>query len=161
MREQSRLLFLCSCNYYRSRFAEALFNALADEAGLSWRAFSRGVTVGRGGNIAPISKDAVEGLAARGLPVQESIRFPMQVGEYDLANADLVVTLKEEEHRPVLQTRYAHWSDRVEYWHVDDLDAAAAQDALTELEHKGADRPSVEANRVGLILPHHTPGMRR
>jgi protein-tyrosine phosphatase len=58
----------------------------------------------------------------------------MQVGEYDLANADLVVALKEEEHRPVLQTRYAHWSDRVEYWHVDVLDVAATQDALTELE---------------------------
>ena len=134
MREQSRLLFLCTGNYCRSRFAEALFNALADEAGLSWRAFSRGLTVGREGNTGPISKDAVEGLAARGLPIQEPIRFPMQVGEYDLANADLVVALKEEDHRSVLQSRYSHWSDRVEYWHVDDLDSAVAQDALSELE---------------------------
>jgi protein-tyrosine phosphatase len=134
MREQSRLLFLCSGNYSCSRFAEALFNALADEAGLRWRASSRGVAVGRGGNAGPISKHTLEGLAARGLPVEEPVRYPMQVGEYDLANADLVVALKEEEHRPVLQSRYAHWSDRVEYWHVDDLDAAVGQDALAELE---------------------------
>ena len=134
MRGQSRLLFLCSGNYSCSRFAEALFNALAYEAGLGWRASSRGVTVGRGGNAGPISKHALDGLADRGLAVEEPVRYPMQVGEYDLANADLVVALKEEEHRSVLQSRYSHWSDRVEYWHVDDLDAAVAQDALSELE---------------------------
>jgi protein-tyrosine phosphatase len=134
MRRQSRLLFLCSGNDYRSCFAEALFNALADEAGLGWRAFSRGVTVGRGGNTGPISRHTLEGLADRGLVVEEPIRYPMQVGEYDLANADLVVALKGEEHRPVLQSRYSNWLDRVEYWHVDDLDAAVAQDALAELE---------------------------
>ena len=38
-----RLLFLCTGNYYRSRFAELLFNALAREAGLSWIASSRGI----------------------------------------------------------------------------------------------------------------------
>ena len=133
MREQSRLLYLCSGNYYRSRFAEALFNALASEAGLRWRASSRGVSVGRSGNAGPISKDTLQGLADRGLAVEEPVRYPMQVGDYDLANADLVVALKEE-HRPVLQSRYSHWSDRVEYWNVDDLDVAVADDALSELE---------------------------
>ena len=34
----------------------------------------------------------------------------------------------------MLQSRYSNWLDRVEYWHVDDLDAAVAQDALAELE---------------------------
>jgi protein-tyrosine-phosphatase len=126
-------LFLCSSNHDRSRFAEALFNALASEAGLRWRASSRGVSVGRGGNAGPISKYTLQGLADRGLAVEEPVRYPMQVGEYDLANADLIVALKEE-HRTVLQSRYAHWSDRVEYWSVDDLDAAVAGDSLCELE---------------------------
>lgn len=134
MREQSRLSFLCSGNYYRSCFAEALFNALASEAGLHGRASSRGVSVGRGGNAGPISKYALQGLSDRGLAVEEPVCYPMQVGEYDLANADLVVALKEDEHRPVLQSRYSHWADRVEYWNVDDLDAAVADEALSELE---------------------------
>jgi protein-tyrosine phosphatase len=127
-------LFLCSGNYDHSRFAEALFNALAAEAGLRWRASSRGITVGQAGNTGPISQYTLEELAYRGLAVEEPVRYPMQVGDYDLANADLVVALKEEEHRTVLQSRYSHWLDRVEYWNVDDLDVAAAQDALAELE---------------------------
>jgi hypothetical protein len=36
------ILFLCTGNYYRSRYAEELFNHLAKVKGHSWRAFSRG-----------------------------------------------------------------------------------------------------------------------
>jgi protein-tyrosine phosphatase len=50
------LLFLCSGNYYRSRFAEHLFNAIADRDQLPWRADSRGLVVGRAGNVGPISR---------------------------------------------------------------------------------------------------------
>jgi len=35
------VLFLCTGNYYRSRFAEILFNAVAAKEGLGWRADSR------------------------------------------------------------------------------------------------------------------------
>jgi protein-tyrosine-phosphatase len=35
-----RVLFLCTGNYYRSRYAEELFNHLARAEGLGWRAFS-------------------------------------------------------------------------------------------------------------------------
>ncbi|MEJ7592066.1 MAG: low molecular weight phosphatase family protein, partial [Planctomycetaceae bacterium] len=30
------VLFLCTGNYYRSRYAEILFNAKAEEMGLEW-----------------------------------------------------------------------------------------------------------------------------
>jgi protein-tyrosine phosphatase len=36
------VLFLCTGNYYRSRYAEELFNHLARAEGIGWRAFSRG-----------------------------------------------------------------------------------------------------------------------
>jgi len=36
-------LFICTGNYYRSRFAEAVFNHHAAETNLKWQAFSRGV----------------------------------------------------------------------------------------------------------------------
>jgi protein-tyrosine-phosphatase len=35
------VLFLCTGNYYRSRFAEELFNHHADRAGLNWIAQRR------------------------------------------------------------------------------------------------------------------------
>jgi hypothetical protein len=37
------MLFLCTGNYYRSRFAELLFNHLAKQRGLDWQATSRGL----------------------------------------------------------------------------------------------------------------------
>jgi protein-tyrosine phosphatase len=37
-----RVLFLCTGNYYRSRYAEELFNHIARAEGLGWRAFSCG-----------------------------------------------------------------------------------------------------------------------
>ena len=44
------VVFICTGNFYRSRFSEYLFNALAKQQGLYWRATSRGLktwTVGR------------------------------------------------------------------------------------------------------------------
>jgi len=37
-----KILFLCTGNYYRSRYAEEIFNHLAKREDLPWRAFSRG-----------------------------------------------------------------------------------------------------------------------
>src|SRR5262245_59358254 len=37
-----KILFLCTGNYYRSRYAEEIFNHIAEQRGLAWRAFSRG-----------------------------------------------------------------------------------------------------------------------
>jgi protein-tyrosine-phosphatase len=57
------VLFLCTGNYYRSRFAEELFNHHADRAGLSWIAHSRGLALERGAhNVGPISQFALHAL---------------------------------------------------------------------------------------------------
>ena len=37
------VLFLCTGNYYRSRFAEILFNSVAGRMGLPWKAMSKGL----------------------------------------------------------------------------------------------------------------------
>ena len=42
---QKDILFVCSGNYYRSRFAEAVFNHEATRRNLPWRAFSRGLAI--------------------------------------------------------------------------------------------------------------------
>ena len=42
-RARETVLFLCTGNYYRSRFAEMLFNHLAVESQLNWKADSRGI----------------------------------------------------------------------------------------------------------------------
>jgi protein-tyrosine-phosphatase len=44
-RHEKTVLFLCTGNYYRSRFAEVLFNSVAGKLGLSWVASSRGLAL--------------------------------------------------------------------------------------------------------------------
>ena len=134
-RETNTVLFLCTGNYYRSRFAEELFNHLAAEAGLEWQAVSRGIALERGlHNVGPMSAQALEGLAQRGVTARAADRFPAQARDEELARADKVIALKEDEHRPLLQARYPRWADRVEYWHVDDLYDSPFEQALAEIE---------------------------
>jgi protein-tyrosine phosphatase len=133
----SKVLFLCTGNYYRSRFAELLFNQRAKEALLSWTADSRGLALERGSkNVGPISVLALQGLATRGIRVPEDDRFPLQVCEQDLRLADLVIALKEIEHRPLLEQRFPLWPERIEYWHIDDLDVATSETALAAIDQE-------------------------
>lgn len=60
----------------------------------------------------------------------------MPISEADLQSAGLVVAVKEAEHRPMLEASFPTWADRVEYWHVHDLDCALHQVALPELTGK-------------------------
>jgi protein-tyrosine phosphatase len=133
----SKVLFLCTGNYYRSRFAELLFNSRTRDALLSWQAYSRGLALERGSkNVGPISVLAVKGLETRGIHVPPGVRLPLQVCEQDLHAADLVIALKEAEHRPLLAQRFPAWPDRVEYWHIDDLDVATSETALTAIDQE-------------------------
>jgi protein-tyrosine phosphatase len=129
------VLFLCTGNYYRSRFVEELFNHLAAEAGLEWQAVSRGIAIELGlHNIGPISPHALRGLEGRGVILRGIRRFPAQLLAEELAGADRVIALKEAEHRPLLVSRFPHWAERVEYWHVDDLEDTPPGQALPEME---------------------------
>ena len=55
------VLFLCTGNYYRSRFAEILFNARTAQEPIDFHATSRGVATELGvDNIGPISNAALK-----------------------------------------------------------------------------------------------------
>jgi predicted translation initiation factor SUI1 len=122
-REVRSVLFLGTANYYRSRFAEVLFNSVAERMGLPWRASSRGLALERGTpNVGPMARLAVEAVERMGIRATEAItRPPAPVTADDLERADRVVALKQAEHRPLLEERFPTWAERVEYWHVDDV----------------------------------------
>src|SRR5690349_7075658 len=103
-----KLLFLCTGNYYRSRFAEILFNQLAREGCLDWTAFSRAVAIERGArwNVGPISAHAREACRVRGITLPDPISLPTQACEADFAAAHRVIALKEAEHRPYIEQRF-------------------------------------------------------
>src|SRR5258708_13890413 len=68
-RSEKTVLFLCTGNYYRSRFAESLFNSVAGKMGLPWRASSRGLALERGvntvGPMAVAAPNAPKSMGAR------------------------------------------------------------------------------------------------
>ena len=120
------VLFLCTGNYYRSRFAEALFNSVAGRMGLPWRATSRGLAPERGvGNIGPMAVPAIRALEALGVCAGDDCALaPAPVTAEDLGAADRVVALKQAEHLPLLRERFPAWAGKVEFWHVDDAPRA-------------------------------------
>lgn len=132
--EQPRLLFLCTGNYYRSRFAEYLFNHHAPSHDLPWRADSRGLAIELlKEDAGPISPHTLYGLALRDIPI-EPVRAPLALTESDLRAARHIVALKHAEHRPLLLSRFPDWVERVEYWQVDDIEDTDPTLALPQIE---------------------------
>jgi len=67
-----RVLLLSVGNYYRSCFAEIVFNALAAETRVDWRADSRGLALETGtNNVDSMSKGPVAALKQRDIPSGE------------------------------------------------------------------------------------------
>ncbi len=127
-----RVLFLCSGNYYRSRFAEALFNHQARAAGWPWRAFSRGLSTHLVDD--DISRFTRKVLLHRGIALQHTAPAPRALTRSDLAAAAHVVALKESEHRRVMEARFPQFAARVEYWKVHDLDASLPAATMAAIE---------------------------
>jgi protein-tyrosine phosphatase len=118
----SRILFLCTGNYYRSRYAEELFNYHAKSRGLDWRASSRGLAErGSPENVGPMSCYALEALQAKAIVPLGAARYPQPCSVADFGQARLIIALKEAEHRPVVEQRFPDAASRVTYWHVDDI----------------------------------------
>lgn len=129
---KDKVLFVCTGNYYRSRFAEILFNHWAAQKEIAWEAFSRGFRPSNR-NVGEMSVYVYEGLLERKIPVGEP-RFPLKLEEPDLQAASHIIALKEAEHRQYLENEFPDWIERVTFWHVHDMDAATPEEALPQIE---------------------------
>lgn len=129
------VLFLCTGNYYRSRYAEIIFSILAEKQRLSWTAASRGLQTAMGGcNIGPISPLALAALTGHGICLPLPIRRPLQATAADFQSASIVIGMDESEHRAMIVQEFSPYAHRVEYWHIHDLDRSGPEAALTEVE---------------------------
>lgn len=129
-----KILFVCTGNYYRSRFAEALFNFRATQANLSWRAFSAGLAV----DTSPpgLSPHAKNGLRLMRVPVglTDSRKRPFTLSH--LEAADRCIALQEAEHRPMIEAAFPEALERIEFWDVPDLPDMSPADALSRIRER-------------------------
>jgi protein-tyrosine phosphatase len=131
------ILFLCTGNYYRSRYAEMLFNWQARQRGLEWMADSRGLALDPR-NFGPLSRDTKAALDRLGIADDQQLRFPMAVQELDMEAVQHIVAVKEAEHRPLIERSFPRWLDRVEFWHVHDLDCCGPEETIRHLDREVA-----------------------
>lgn len=131
----NRVLFICTGNYYRSRFAEAFFNHHAELCGLEWRAFSRGLAIYLAPDD-PLSAHTSAALIARSIDFRHTGVKPVQISEADLLDARLVIALHDFEHRPMIRAQFPEWIERVSFWNVPDLPFIPAVEAVPLIEER-------------------------
>ena len=130
----NKLLFICTGNYYRSRYAEIFFNDLALKRQLNWTSTSRGLVADEGHNVGPIALHVLKRLTLRGILHNENARFPLQLEEKDLLEADLIIALDRCDHQPMMTKQFPAWADRITYWDVPDLNIMDADGAFAAIE---------------------------
>ncbi len=137
MKINRQILFLCTGNYYRSRFAEHFFNALAKQQSIDWQADSRGLAIESGtGNVGAISPYAVQYLSEQDIVIPKNERRPRSVTVDDFVMANKVIALDVDEHRPLMLKRFPQWAEQVEYWSVPDLHITPPELALPQIKQQ-------------------------
>ena len=130
--QADRVLFICTGNFYRSRYAEAFFNYTAKGRGLPLAAFSRGLNIDLvSGDISPIVMTA---MIVRGMDPSLTTATRTPLSEGDLETANHRIAMQASEHRPMMQSLFPAWADRVEYWDVRDIPGQNPVTALMSIE---------------------------
>ena len=84
------------------------------------------------GNIGPrISRYTIEACGiSQDYFVRRVPEFPAACTLADLKSADIVIAMKETEHREIIRIKFPTWEERVTYWNVRDIDVASPRDTL-------------------------------
>ena len=134
----NRILFLCSGNYYRSRFAEEVFNFRAQAVSSNWSADSRGLRLNTD-NVGPISEVALRAMQMLGVQPINGHKSPKIVKETDFENSALVIAMSREEHYPLMRKFFPAYAEHICYWDVEDT---------------GEMRPDVALQRIEILVDH-------
>jgi len=127
----SHVLFVCTGNFYRSRFAEAVFKAHVTAGALT--ASSRGLDTSkpRATGVSPLVTEELKRLR---ISTDLVAGYPRQLQREDLNAANVVVLLDGREHVPMLQKQFPQVDmTKVRQWSVPDVPAMAARDAFAEI----------------------------
>jgi len=115
-----KVMFICRGNYFRSRFAEILFNKLAARERLPVKAFSRGLNFS-GNNAGPVSLYVPIALMSRGIEPPRRFRNPLRVQERDLKRVHVAVITHGAQQLPIIEEKYPGYLGKLICWDVPDV----------------------------------------
>ena len=133
------LLFLCTGNYYRSRVAEIYLNHHIEQLRLPWTVTSRGLAESFSeDNVGSISRHAIKTLEIWGipLPAEALARRPIHVQSDDFDTYDRIIAVSEDEHLPMMQSRFPDYLDQVSYFEICDLWLEPRESAMPRLREE-------------------------
>jgi protein-tyrosine phosphatase len=128
------VLFLCTGNYYRSRFAEELWNHHARRNNLREQASSKGFKPDPEINPGAMSKFSLERLTARGITPARAACLPAAVTRADFLRYRIIIALSQSEHRPMLLGQFPEFLGAVRFWQVEDVQLECSTSALDKIE---------------------------
>lgn len=132
MTPQRRVIFICTGNYYRSRYAEIYFNARVPAySGYYAASYGFRLSPQNPGTIAPCLLDR---LRSHQSVFADQMRAPRQLQAQELTATDRVIVLDETEHRPYVEQDLPTWRTRVTYWHIPDVNDMPVEQALQLIE---------------------------
>ena len=130
-----KILFVCTGNYYRSRFAEIYFNYFAKLKPLSWEAFSRGFNVDNPNNVGFLSPQAEKTLLLLQIPISCN-NPPVKITAQNIKEADMVIALNKKEHGVFVDKYFQNLQNKFIFWDIQDLHELSSQEALVKLKLK-------------------------
>jgi protein-tyrosine phosphatase len=127
-----KVLFICSGNYYRSRFAEAYLEHVAAQKQLRVVVSSRGTALVEHSHL--VSPLVTAELERRGIPASLIDGPPVQLTEADLKNADVIVGLNKPEHEPAMKAKFPTFDlSKAVFWDVPDVGELPSPDAFARI----------------------------
>jgi protein-tyrosine phosphatase len=129
---QQRVLFICTGNFYRSRFAEAVFNHHAEQRRIPWTAFSRGLAIHLAEGY--LSSHTTEALSTRQIELRHTGPARIRLSEDDFLQSDYRIAMDRSEHLQMMLDQFPGWANEIDYWDVSDIPYRSSLDALPEIE---------------------------
>lgn len=129
---KEKVLFVCTGNYYRSRFAEIYYNHCVGKQ----MSFSRGFEVFMGRNEGSISAYTEKFLHELGIVRYNRNQLPVQITDQDFEIAGRIIFLDGEEHLPMYKKYFPKRQDEITIWSFPDIQFQSPELILPAIKEK-------------------------